>query len=140
MRRSILLVCARLAMFWGAAISTTCAWGSAMTSGADLATVGPPPGFEELERPREIVVDVFFGGRKRGEAIAVVRPGFVQFRDPAAVAGLIPDAADPAALASAFTGDLESHSNLVCSAASSGPCGSLPAGTGGIIFDEQRFR
>ena len=140
MGRSILMACARLAMFAGAAISATGACAGAMTSGANLATVGPPPGFEELERPREIVVDVFFGGRKRGEAIAVVRPGFVQFRDPAAVAGFIPNAVDPAALASAFTGDLEAHSDLVCSAASSGPCGSLPEGTEGIIFDEQRFR
>jgi len=140
MGRSILMACARLAMFAGAAISATGACAGAMTSGANLATAGPPPGFEELERPREIVVDVFFGGRKRGEAIAVVRPGFVQFRDPAAVAGLIPNAVDPAALASAFTGDLEAHSDLVCSAASSGSCGSLPEGTEGIIFDEQRFR
>src|SRR6185503_8029423 len=38
------------------------------------------------------------------------------------------------------TGDLEAHSDLVCSAASSGSCGSLPEGTEGIIFDEQSFR
>ena len=140
MRRSILLVCARLAVLAAGAQVATAAAGAGMASGADLATAGPPPGFEELERPREIVVDVFFGGKKRGEAVAVARPGFLQFRDPAAVASLIPDAADRAALASAFSGDLETHSDLVCSTASSIPCGALPEGSRGIIFDEQRFR
>jgi hypothetical protein len=140
MRRSILLVCARLATLAVTAAAPATALGAGMASGANLAAAGPPPGFEELARPREIVVDIFFGGKKRGEAVAVSRPGFLHFRDPAAVAALVPDAADPAALASAFAGDLDTHSELVCSAASSPACGSLPAGTDGIIFDEQHFR
>ena len=38
------------------------------TTRDSIEAVGIPPGFSELARPRQSIVDVFFGGRKVGEA------------------------------------------------------------------------
>jgi hypothetical protein len=109
-------------------------------SAAAIASTGTPAGFEELARPREIFVDVHFGGQKVGEALAVVRPGFLEFRDPQRLAALVPNAIDTAQLATAFTGELQTNSALVCGQASSANCGILMPKSVGIIFDEEHFR
>jgi len=110
------------------------------SSGHDLETVGAPPGFDDLAQPREVLVDVYFGGRKVGSAVAVARPGFVQFRDPHTVAALVPNLGSVADLANALSGDLPAHGDLVCAQSNGNSCGSLPAGMAGIVFDEQHFR
>jgi hypothetical protein len=98
-----------------------------------------PQGFDDLAQPRELLVDVYFGGSKVGSAVAVARPGFLQFRNPAAVASLVPNIASIADLAAALSGDLPTHSDLVCSQSNLANCGKLQHSPG-IIFDEDRFR
>lgn len=110
------------------------------SAAAAIQSVGAPAGFEELSGPREIVVDIYFGGQKLGETMATVRPGALQFRDPTSVAALIPNGLDPGQLAAALSGALSTNSALVCSPASSSQCGTLTPDSAGIIFDEQRFR
>ena len=99
-----------------------------------------PAGFDALARPRKLVADVYFGGRKVGEAVAVSSPGLLRFDEPDKVAALIPDAADPARLAAALAGDLPANTSLVCSDGNSSGCGELMPPVAGIIFDEDRFR
>lgn len=113
---------------------------AALSGHTGFESVGPPAGFEELARPREVVLDVYFGGQKLGNAIATVQPGYLQFREPQAVATLVPNAADRARLTAAFSGDLATNSALVCTEANANACGVLTPEVAGIIFDEQHFR
>jgi hypothetical protein len=113
---------------------------AATDSAAVIETTEAPSGFDGLTRPREVVTDVYFGGRKVGEAMVVVRPGFVQFQDPVKLASAIPNAIDPVVLAAALTGDLPANSGLACRAGNSRGCGDLRPSSAGVIFDEDRFR
>lgn len=110
-------------------------------AGAVLIHAGaPPPGFEQLAEPREVLVDLYFGGRKIGEAFATARPGFVRFRNPGEILAAIPDARQDPSLLAALTGDLPSHSDLICRETNAGACGSEAPAVAGIIYDEDRFR
>lgn len=113
---------------------------ASVSAGYSVETVAPPEGFSELEQPRELLVDVYFGGRKVGEAYITSRPGFIKFRDPARVLALVPNLASSAALTAHLSQDLEANSNLVCSQTNTGNCGALAPQAIGVIFDEQRFR
>ncbi len=99
-----------------------------------------PQGFEHLEAERQTILDVYAGGIKVGEARAAVQPGLVRFEDAQAVAQLIPDVANPTALAAALSGSLPSNAGLACSASQQTECGLLQPLTAGVILDEQRFR
>jgi hypothetical protein len=123
-----------------AAQAATAAATAVNSSNTTLSTAGPPAGFDDLARPREVLVDVYFGGRKVGTAIAVSRPGFIQFRDPRNVAGLVPRVANTVDLADALSGDLPAHSDRVCGRSNREGCGTLPGHSPGVIFDEARFR
>jgi hypothetical protein len=123
-----------------AAAATTSASAANSSSGHDFGVLGPPPGFDDLANPREMLVDVYFGGQKIGSAVAVSRPGFLQFRDPPKVAALVPNLAATLDVSNALAGDLPSHAALVCAQSNRQDCGKLPAGSVGIIFDESRFR
>jgi hypothetical protein len=105
-----------------------------------IEAVGVPPGFAELALEHELLVDVYFGGRKLGEAMVVVRPGSVRFKEPASIAALVPNLDPAGGLAEALTGELPSNAGLACSGAASTACGMLSPATAGIIFDEDRFR
>lgn len=113
---------------------------SASANSNDMLVASTPPGFDDLAQPREVLVDVYFGGKKVGSAVALARPGFLQFRDSSAVAALVPNLAAPKDLANALSGDLPTHAALTCSLSNSADCGKLPTGSAGIIFDEAHFR
>ena len=98
-----------------------------------------PDGFDDLAQPRELLVDIYFGGKKVGNAVAVARPGFLEFRDPNRVASLIPNVANVQDLADSLTGDLPAHASLICSQLNTDICGK-PENFPGIIFDQDRFR
>jgi hypothetical protein len=110
------------------------------SNGSEFLLASTPPGFDDLAQPREILVDVYFGGKRVGDAIATARPGFIQFRDPQKVASLIPHLSSPTDLGNALAGDLQSHADLVCGQMKSHDCGSLETGSPGVIFNEGRFR
>jgi Mat/Ecp fimbriae outer membrane usher protein len=107
---------------------------------ASLTMISAPPGFEDLERPRVLVVDLYFGARKIGETEVVAKPGIIQFREPERVLTLIPSAKKSEALLAALTSELPDNSNLACSLSNAGNCGALRPDVVGVIFDESRFR
>ena len=113
---------------------------AAANSNAATISADAPDGFDALARTRQVVTDVYFGGRKIGEAVAVTRPGFLRFEDPTKIVALVTNAADPAALATALFGELPTNSNLVCPEGKSSGCGELSPATAGVIFNEDRFR
>ena len=99
-----------------------------------------PQGFDDLMSERQAIVDVYFGGRKLGEARANIRPGYLRLEDPQAVAALIPDIIHPPDLASALGEELDSNVALACGRGTAQGCGTLQPERVGIILDEDRFR
>lgn len=128
------LACATALQAGGKAIAAD------VSSTRSIETIGAPEGFDQLSQPREIIADVYFGGRKLGEAAAIARPGFLNLKNPAAVAAMVPRLADAAAIASALKGDLPTNSALACSQSNRGHCGELSPQIAGIIYDEDHFR
>jgi hypothetical protein len=111
----------------------------AIAAGSGLAAAAPQ-GFEDLTADRELVLDAYFGGRKIGEVQARVSPGALAFAHPDLVADMVPDVADPTALASALSGPLPANVALACGPEKREGCGSLRPERAGVIFDEARFR
>ncbi|MGE5563245.1 MAG: TcfC E-set like domain-containing protein [Bacillota bacterium] len=112
----------------------------AASSTFSIAPAKPPPGFENLDEPRQVDVDLYFGGRKVGDAMAVARAGSLAFQSPGDVVSKIPNVKDEGALAKALTGDLPANSDLVCSKTNAGKCGAMLPEAASIIYDEDRFR
>ena len=105
-----------------------------------IAIVAPPPGFTDMEEPREILVDVYFGKQKVGDALIVARPGFVRFRDPQKVLSLIPRLKPDPALSARLGAELDDHSGQACFHTNADDCGRLDPALVDVIFDSDRFR
>lgn len=116
------------------------AFAAEISASGNIETAGIPPGFTELSRQREVLVDIFFGGRKVGEARAVARPGYLKFREPEKVLGLLPNVDVTAALSAAMSNELPSNAALVCPEGISRDCGILSPEIAGVIYDEDHFR
>ena len=99
-----------------------------------------PTGFEGLTAERQLLLDVYFAGRKLGTARALLTPGSLTFEDPEAVARLIPDVARLTQLIAGLRGPLPSNVALVCGPIRADGCGSLHPQPAGVIVDEERFR
>lgn len=110
------------------------------TANVELGTSGTPAGFDELERPRESLVDIYFGGRKVCEALVVAMPGSLRFRSADDVLGRIPELVPSPELRSALTDELATNSNAVCRGGATDGCGILAPAVVGIIYDEDHFR
>lgn len=101
-----------------------------------------PAGFEELQQQRLVVLDLYFGGEKRGMVQALIAPGTVTFAEPEEVIRLLPDLIDPE-LVRATIADrpLDSNTALLCPASTyTRDCGVLDPPTIGVILNESRFR
>lgn len=107
---------------------------------AVIESSGVPQGFAELTRDHEMLVDVYFGGRKVGEAMVIARPGHVRFKDPQKVLALIPNLEISSVLSELFADELPSNASLVCPEGIAKGCGELAPELAGVIFDEDRFR
>ena len=114
--------------------------GAAHATGGSKLTVSAPDGFEALSAERDVVLDVYYGGRKLGDVQATIKPGFVRLKDPAALVSLIPDAAAAIEIRSFLDRPLAANSAFACSRQVPDGCGQLPAGQYGVILDEDRFR
>ncbi|MFL6786662.1 MAG: TcfC E-set like domain-containing protein, partial [Sphingomicrobium sp.] len=112
----------------------------AATSNVSLSTTGTPPGFSELESAHEALVDVYFGGRKLGEALATTRPGLLRFRSPRDVLASLPRVISSPEITAAFGAELPTNSNAVCSSTNADHCGIIQPKLVAIIYDEDRFR
>ena len=107
---------------------------------SSIDVVGVPVGFSELARPRESLVDVYFGGQKIGETRITARPGFVRFHDPDELLGLIPNIIASQTIVATVAGELPANAGSTCPSGINLNCGSLSPETLGVIFDEDRFR
>ncbi len=105
-----------------------------------ITTTGAPPGFSELEQPRELLVDLYFGKRRIGEAWIVARPGFVKFRDPEGAMALIPELRPSSALGARLASELADHSAMACLETNNDSCGMLEPQLAEVIFDEGKLR
>jgi hypothetical protein len=124
---------------FAAASSAKASSGAGSGSGFE-ARVEAPDGFSDLAASRDLLVDLYVGGRRIGEARIEVRDGKIHFRDAGSVASLVPNVADPAALTTALANELPANAALICSALNSVGCGTLKPNPVGIIYDEERFR
>lgn len=111
-----------------------------VTAAEFALTSSIPSNFNDLASPRDVVVDVYFGGRELGEARAIVRPGFLRFSEPGAVAALLATHGDAGRIGKALEAEMPSNSSRACSRMATTDCGHLQPGLIGIIFDEDRFR
>jgi len=105
-------------------------------------TVGEPEGFANLTEARTLLVDIYFGGERRGEARISTAPGSIRFADPATVLELLPELTDRAAVEAALgAGNLAANVHLACSTTTDpARCGRLSPDVVGVIFDRDRFR
>jgi hypothetical protein len=114
----------------------------AETNPAPEIVVGEPQGFADLTQEQTLIVDVFFGRVRRGEARIVASPGGIAFAEPASVVDLLPPLSDRAAVEAALGASLlPANAQLACSLASDpGQCGRLAPDVVGVIFDRNNFR
>lgn len=110
------------------------------SSGNYSIAAAAPAGFSDLEQPRELLIDLYFGERKVGEAWVTARPGFIRFRDPDQIYKLVPQIKPSSELSALFASDLQDNAKLACSQTNTKACGALSPVLAGIIFDEDRFR
>lgn len=99
-----------------------------------------PAGFDELGSEHVVAVDVYFGGRKIGEALAISRPGVLKFRSPDGLLEAIPNLIVTPDLEAAIGGELPTNSDRACAASNAKDCGLLNPELLGIIYNEDRFR
>lgn len=116
------------------------AFAAEAAASAKIEAAGIPPGFTELSREREVLVDLFFGARKVGEARAVTRPGYLKFKEPEKVLELLPNIDRSPELSAAVSSELQANAALVCPEGMSQGCGMLSPRIAGIIYDEDHFR
>jgi Mat/Ecp fimbriae outer membrane usher protein len=116
--------------------------GTASGAGGPTIRVIEPEGFSNLTRKRNLVVDIYFGGVRRGEAMIAATPEAVTILDPNALLDLIPELANrEAAQAALAAGQLPANSDLVCTpGAERTKCGRISPEAVGLIFDREKFR
>ena len=111
---------------------------SARSSAIEMT--GAPDGFSQLEAPRDLLVDVYFGKRRIGETWIIAKPGYVTFRDPSALGTLLPELLPSPQVAARLSGALEDHAALACSQTNARSCGTFVSSSLDVIFDADRFR
>ncbi|PZQ57527.1 MAG: hypothetical protein DI555_00930 [Novosphingobium pentaromativorans] len=103
--------------------------------------VSAPPGFEDLTGPQQVVLDVYMGGVRIGEAAAVVRPGHFRFVDAQALVESLPDISDRPRLTAALGApDLDPHPEAVCLGEGQDSCPRPKPDVVAIVYDPARYR
>jgi hypothetical protein len=101
-----------------------------------------PEGFEVLEEPQTVPVDVYFGGRPIGSVVVTFAPGWVELADPdqaaASVDVLLPDRR--AMVVDALRGRLATNSGMSCLPDAFPGCGTIDVPVAGVIFNPDFFR
>ena len=103
-------------------------------------TTAPPSGFEQLEAERELVLDVYYGGEKRGTARVAAFADRVEFMDPRLVASFVNDALPTSDLISQLSRPMRANRDRSCGLSGFEGCGTLDTSSVGVILDEDRFR
>jgi len=130
------------ALALGCAVATVAALPSAGHADAPVITVGEPEGFANLIGQQTLLVDVYFGGVRRGEATVLATPDAVTLRDPSALVQLLPQVAERAAVEAALAApNLPAHADRACAqGADPTTCGRLSPEVAGVILDRNRLR
>ncbi|WP_448218249.1 TcfC E-set like domain-containing protein [Endozoicomonas sp. 2B-B] len=105
-----------------------------------LAQNKVPAGFETLSQPQKSLVDIYYGKRYLTSQLATFQPGKIALSNVNEVVRLIGSVNDPAFLASALSGELNTHTEAICPPNVTRDCGVLNPPVAGVIFDESRFR
>lgn len=105
--------------------------------------VAPPPGFENLTKARELLVDIVYAEQRLGQVTVIVTPGHVEFKEPAKALALIEGVKQTKPIVEALTGALPANTALVCrrrqDVRASSDCGALEPKVAGVIFDENNL-
>ncbi|MFZ1426726.1 MAG: TcfC E-set like domain-containing protein [Geminicoccaceae bacterium] len=115
--------------------------GAMVPTAAGIRTEAPA-GFEALGEAQTAPVDLYFGARRLGDAVATFAPGWIELHDPAAaVALLIAVRLEAvAAVTAALTGRLATHAGSSCQPERFPGCGTLDLPVAGVIFNPDYFR
>lgn len=108
---------------------------TALHAGTPPVQRSAPPGFEDLTTVETAPVPIVLDGLQIGEAEARIDLSTLTFADPAAVAALVPDLAQPTLVAAALSGPLSLRAELACEDAAARRCGYLAPEVAGIIYD-----
>ena len=141
MRRRTLLIHSRATAMGCVMLTSAVAW-PAHASDRPIIAMGEPAGFANLTAERTMVVDLYFGGIRRGEARIDVTPGSIRFVNPRGVLGLLPSLESPDLVLDALSGhELPANSDLRCSLGTDPEtCGRMAPSVFSVIFDPDRFR
>jgi Mat/Ecp fimbriae outer membrane usher protein len=99
-----------------------------------------PPGFEDLNEPQTMEVDVWYGGYYLTSALARFTFEELRFLTPQAITDQIPTLNDAERMQSLLSEGMPTNSGLVCRSEFEIDCGALQAEDIGIIFDRTNFR
>ncbi|MCJ7420394.1 TcfC E-set like domain-containing protein [Sphingomicrobium astaxanthinifaciens] len=97
-----------------------------------------PPGFEELDAPRVVVLDIYYRGRPLGAVAVYIEGSRIRFEDPDTVKSLLPMVQEE--FRSELHGWFESNFDKVCSRLSDDRCGFVSTDSIAFIVDEGKFR
>lgn len=100
----------------------------------------PPAGFEQLEAERELVLDVYYGGKRKGTARVALSGNRVEFIDARQALSFVDDAAPGTNLLPFLSQPLDANAARACGLSAPEGCGSLETESVGVILDEDRFR
>lgn len=99
-----------------------------------------PEGFEDLAKPQQTIVDVFYGGVYLASVTARFEPGSITVLDSQPIVARLPDLLDPLEFRQLIEFPLETNVQLRCKTKRSRNCGKLLTRTVGVIFDQGRLK
>jgi hypothetical protein len=110
-------------------------------SATQILTSGIPHGFENLNTQITTLVDVYYGGKPVGTAMATFTDETIRFANPSAVVAKIPGIKNPENVTAALTGNLPNNSELNCEASVlSTTCNNLQPQIAGVILNPENYR
>jgi Mat/Ecp fimbriae outer membrane usher protein len=103
---------------------------------------GVPKGFEILDGPRDTSIDVVYGGLPLGNFRAVYNAKTISFYHPQDIIAKIPDVkkVDEERVIAALTGEISTHTELLCGRDKKEGCNTLTPDIAGVILNESIFR
>ncbi|MCK7598420.1 TcfC E-set like domain-containing protein [Microbulbifer sp. CAU 1566] len=101
---------------------------------------GVPEGFAELTEPRQLVADLYFGGKPIGAAEVIVTPDSVQFSDPLSVLQLLPNTLAPEAILAELANPQPPNAHKICRTRKQQDCGAISTDSLAVIYDDSKYR
>ncbi len=115
-------------------------WMTAWQAQAAVITdAGVPAGFEQLARPRAVVVTLSYGGETLGDFAAHTAPGQIWFDTPEKITAAIPHLKNTDKLRAVLATPLPQHAELLCGTRLRDGCGALVPENIGIIYDDSQL-